>query len=62
MSPLKKGPGTIRYNVNELTKGPIESPARKKAIVTLMKKHNISHADAVMKQALAIAKYQARKR
>jgi hypothetical protein len=59
---LKKGPGSIRYNVNELTKNPIQSPARKKAIVTLAKKHNISLQEAQFRQAKTIAIAQARKR
>ena len=60
MSPLLKGKGTIRANVQELM-STVNSPARKKAITTLAKKHNISRKDAQFKQALAISRSQARK-
>jgi hypothetical protein len=60
MSPLQKGPGTIRANVIELMKG-VESQSRKKAITTLAKKYNISRKEAMMRQAIAISKSQARK-
>lgn len=50
----------MRKNVKELMKG-VESPARAKAVQTLMRKYNISKEDAMMKQALAIARSQARK-
>lgn len=60
--PLKSGTGSVRYNVKELTEQPIESASRKKAIKTLAKKHGISEKEARMKQALAIAFTQAKKR
>lgn len=60
--PLKKGQASIRSNVAELTENPVLSSARKKAIATLARKHNISIKEATFKQALAIAKSQARKR
>lgn len=55
---LKKGIGTVNSNVSELMKG-IRSPARKKAVLTLMKKHNITMQEAMFKQALAISRFQA---
>lgn len=58
--PLKKGPNTIRGNVRELMQ-PVQSAARKKAVLTIAKKHGISRKDAQFKQALAIAQSQARK-
>ncbi len=60
--PLKKGTGSVAYNVKELTEQPIESAARKKAIRTLMKKHGISEKEARIRQALAISYEQARKK
>lgn len=61
MSPLLKGPGTVRKNVQELmTK--VQSPARQKAILTIAKKNNISTKEAQFKQARAIAVSQARKK
>lgn len=59
--PLSKGPGTVRKNVAELMQPP-QSAARKKAIITLSKKHNISRKDAQFRQALAISTAQARKK
>lgn len=59
-SPLAKGPGTIRANVARLM-APAKSQPRKKAILTLAKKHNISAADAQFKQSLAISRTLARK-
>lgn len=56
---LLKGQNTIRANVTELMRG-AKSPARKKAISTIAKNNNISKSDAMYKQALAIAKKQAR--
>ena len=61
MSPLSKGPGTIRKNVQELMNPP-QSAARKKAILTIAKKHNIPRRDAQFRQAVKIAQVQARKR
>lgn len=40
---------------------PVQSAARKKAVLTIAKKHGISRKDAQFKQALAIAQSQARK-
>lgn len=60
MSPLKRGPNTIRQNVTELMSG-IQSPARRKAIMTIAKRYNISPKEAQLRQALAISKSQARK-
>lgn len=57
--PLQQGPGTIRQNVAELMKAP-ESAARKKAILTIARKHNIPYAEAQYRQAIQIAKKQAR--
>lgn len=61
MSPLLKGPGTIRANVAELMQG-AKSPSRVKAINTIAKRRNISRKDATYTQAVAIAKSQARKK
>lgn len=61
MPPLKKGVGTVRTNVATLMQ-PAQSPARKKAIITLAKKHNISRSDAQFRQSVAIAQSQARKK
>jgi len=58
--PLKTGINSIRSNVSELMK-PALSEARKKAIITIARKNNISIADAQLKQALAIGRSQARK-
>lgn len=41
---------------------PAKSQPRKKAILTLAKKHNISAADAQFRQSVAIARTQARKK
>lgn len=57
---LQTGPNTIRKNVATLVQS-VRSPARKKAIITISKKHNISRDDAKFKQAISIAKSQARK-
>ena len=62
MSPLFKGPNTIRKNMQELMSSPIQSASRKKAIATIAKKRNISRADARFIQAKAIAVSQARKK
>lgn len=59
--PLLSGQGTIRRNVKELMR-PALSQARKRAISTIAKKHNISRSDAQFRQSLAIAKSQARKK
>lgn len=58
--PLKKGTGSVKYNVKELvTTKP--SKSRSKGIRTLAKKRGISLKEAKMKQALAIAYSQAKK-
>lgn len=61
MSPLLKGPGSIRNNVTELMR-PAQSPARKKGILTLAKRRNVGVKQAQFTQAIAIAKSQARKK
>lgn len=61
MSPLRKGPGSMRANVQELMRAP-QSQARKKAILTIAKKHNITRQEAQFRQARAIAISQARKK
>lgn len=60
--PLAKGPGTVRQNVKELMGAPIQSAARKKAILTIAHKRNISQADARFIQAKAIAVNKARQK
>ena len=59
---LKTGMGTIRNNVQALMSNPVRSPARKKAIMTIAKRRNISRKDAAFVNATAIAKSQARKK
>lgn len=59
--PIIKGPGNVRKNVAELM-NPAQSPARKKAIITIARKNNISRKDAQFKQALAIAQSAGRKK
>lgn len=59
--PLSIGPGTVRKNVTELMQ-PARSAARKKGILTLAKRRNISRKDAQYLQSLAIARIQARKK
>ena len=61
MSPLLKGQGTIRQNVQELM-SPVQSRSRKKAISTIAKKNNITRPEAQFRQALAISKSQSRKK
>lgn len=61
MSPLFKGPNTIRKNVQELMKPPQSAP-RKKAILTIARTNNIPRAEAQFKQARAIAISQSRKK
>ncbi len=60
-SMLKKGPGTVRSNVAQLMNPP-KSQARKKAILTLSHKHNITRDAAQFRQSVAIARAQARKK
>lgn len=59
--PLTSGPGSVRKNVTELMQSPQSAP-RKKAILTIAKKHNIPRKEAQFRQAVAIAKSQARKK
>ncbi len=61
MSPLLKGTGTVKKNVEELVKGKV-GKSRRKAIKTLAKKHGISEKEVRLKQALAISYAQAKKR
>jgi hypothetical protein len=61
MSPLLKGTGTVKKNVTELMK-PARSASRKKAIITIAKKHNISRSDAQFRNSVAIAKSYASKK
>jgi len=58
---LKKGQGTIRANVKQLMEPP-RSQSRKKAIITIAKKHNITREEAQFHQAISIAKSQAKKK
>lgn len=60
MSPLQTGPNSFRPNITELMKPPV-SQARKKAITTIMKKHNMSRSEAQLHQAKTIAQVQMRK-
>jgi hypothetical protein len=60
MKPLVKGVGNIRQNVTTLM-GPVKSASRKKAIMTLAKKHNISRSDAQFRQSVRIAQSVGRK-
>jgi len=59
--PLSTGPNSIRKNVSELMNKP-KSASRKKAIVTIAKKYNISRKEAQFRQAKAIALAQSRKK
>lgn len=51
---------TIRARVSALMAVP-RTRARKKAIITIAKKHNISRTDAQFRQSVAIARTQSRK-
>ena len=53
---LKQGKGSFKYNMDELTKQPIQSPSRKKAIQTIAKEHKITFEQARAFQAVKIAK------
>jgi hypothetical protein len=57
---LQKGPFNIRKNIIELNTGKI-GPARKKAIATYAKKHNITKEEARFRQSLIIAREIAKK-
>lgn len=61
-SPLKKGIDSIRTNVQALTSLPVKSKARKKAILTITKKRNVTRVDAKFINSLAIAKSLAKKK
>ena len=56
---LAKGVGTIRGNVQKLMQ-PAKNKARKRAILSIARKNNITPAEAQFRQALAIARKQAR--
>lgn len=58
---LQTGPNSIRKNVATLMK-PVQSQARKKAIITIAKKNNIPKKQAQFAQAKAIAIKQFRKK
>ena len=58
---LKPGVKNMRANYNELMTN-VDSVARKKAIMTIAKKHNISIAEAQHRQAIRIIQSQARKK
>lgn len=60
MSPLLKGPNTIRNNVSELM-NPVQNKARHRAILTIAKINNISYKEAQFRQASRIAQSQARR-
>ena len=62
MSPLIKGAGSFRRNVQELMNSPVQSSARKKGIQTIAKTRNVSRGDAKFIQAQGIAKSQMRKK
>lgn len=55
---LKKGTENMRTNYNELMAN-VDSPARRKAIMTIAKKHNISFEEAQHRQALRIIQSKA---
>lgn len=52
---------TIRQTVTQLMQNPVRSQARKKGIITLSKRKNITRADAQFQQAIKIAQSQYRK-
>jgi hypothetical protein len=54
---LKKGPGSMKPNIEELTTGKVGG-SRRKAISTYAKKHKISTGKAKHKLAFIIAKSQ----
>ena len=58
---LKPGIKNMKSNFDELMTN-VNSAARKKGILTLAKKHNISFAEAQKRQALRIIQSQAIKR
>jgi hypothetical protein len=59
-TPVKPGVSAFRKNVKSLMM-PAQSPARKKAILTIARKNNIPRADAQFRQAVAISRTLARK-
>ena len=59
--PLKSGAGSIRSNVKELNTGKV-GPARKKAIATYAKNHNVSLKEAKFSLSLEIAKSKAKEK
>lgn len=60
--PLKPGLKNMRSNYNELTKNPVQSPSRERAIQTIMKNRKMTREEAIHTQALAIVKAKARKK
>ena len=58
---LAKGPSSVRQNVRELMNS-VDSESRRKAILTIAKRNNISFQEAQYKQALRIAQAQAKKK
>ena len=58
--PKKFDPTPIRTKVSELMNPP-KSRSRKRAIITIAKKHNITRGDAQFRQAIVIAKSTNRK-
>lgn len=61
ISPQNKPKISIRDRVTSLMTNPIRSQARKKGLVTLAKRQNLTLADAKFKQAIRIAQSQNRK-
>lgn len=55
---LKSGPENMRGNYKKLMTS-VDSPARMKALQTIMKKHNISMEEAMHRQALRIIQSKA---
>lgn len=58
---LKPGIKNMKSNFNELMTN-VNSASRHKAILTLAKKHNISYAEALKRQAIRIVQSQAVKK
>lgn len=58
--PLKPGINNIRSNVDKLMK-PVVSPARKKALMTMMKERGMTMEQAQFHQAKRIAEHMARR-
>jgi esterase/lipase superfamily enzyme len=58
---LKKGTGSMQANMTELMTN-IDSASRRKAIMTIAKKNNISFEEAQYRQAQRISESQLRKK